>query len=148
MIYTGLAGAAEGQTNDSVAVTGVATTVSEHDAINAKFLQHDPKGIGMTLIAMSVVFLGLILLSVVFQLLGHLNTAKKPLLGGAGHSSKEGSSQEDQDAVVAAIGLALYEYESSLRDDEIISLTIKEISRRYSPWSSKIYGVHNNRLRR
>lgn len=41
----------------------------------------------------------------------------------------------------AAIAMALSLYFNELHDDENTIITMKKISRRYSPWSSKIYGV-------
>ena len=45
--------------------------------------------------------------------------------------------------VSAAIGLALALYFKEQHDEESGVLTIKRVSRTYSPWSSKIYGVNN-----
>lgn len=41
----------------------------------------------------------------------------------------------------AAICTALYLYFSELHDEEKYVMTVKKVSRAYSPWSSKIYGV-------
>ena len=43
--------------------------------------------------------------------------------------------------VKAAIALALYMHKSQLHDHENAVLTINQVSRTYSPWSSKIYGL-------
>jgi hypothetical protein len=43
----------------------------------------------------------------------------------------------------AAISAALFLYVGGLHDEENTVLTIQKISRRYSPWSSKIYNVTN-----
>ncbi len=43
--------------------------------------------------------------------------------------------------VGAAISTALYLYLNELHDEEHTILTIEKISKRYSPWSSKIYSV-------
>jgi len=42
---------------------------------------------------------------------------------------------------VAAISTALYYFLNELHDRESGKITIKKISKPYSPWSSKIYGV-------
>jgi hypothetical protein len=44
----------------------------------------------------------------------------------------------------AAIAAALYIYFSEMHDEEKYVMTIKKISRNYSPWSSKIYGVFSD----
>ncbi len=41
----------------------------------------------------------------------------------------------------AAIALALYLYQNQIHDIESFRLTIQKVSRNYSPWSSKIYGL-------
>lgn len=46
-------------------------------------------------------------------------------------------SQEE----IAAIGLAMQLYIKELQEHETLTLTIQQVSRIYSPWSSKIYGV-------
>jgi glutaconyl-CoA/methylmalonyl-CoA decarboxylase subunit delta len=43
----------------------------------------------------------------------------------------------------AAICTALYLYFTELHDEEKYVMTVKKVSRNYSPWSSKIYGVMN-----
>lgn len=43
--------------------------------------------------------------------------------------------------VSAAIATALYLHLNEVHDDEPVKLTIKKISKSYSPWSSKIFGV-------
>jgi heme/copper-type cytochrome/quinol oxidase subunit 4 len=45
--------------------------------------------------------------------------------------------------VNAAIGMALFLHFNELHDEESNVMTIKRISRAYSPWSSKIYAVRN-----
>ncbi len=65
--------------------------------------------------------------------------------------SKKGSTEQMKDdgfdtpgEVNAAIGTALHLYFSELHDEESNVITMKKISRRYSPWSSKIYGLRNH----
>ena len=43
----------------------------------------------------------------------------------------------------AAIAMALHLYYSEAHDEESHIITIKTVERRYSPWSSKIYGLNN-----
>ncbi len=43
----------------------------------------------------------------------------------------------------AAICTALYLFFSELHDEEKYVMTVKKVSRTYSPWSSKIYGIMN-----
>lgn len=43
----------------------------------------------------------------------------------------------------AAISMALYMFFNEQHDEESNIITIKKISKIYSPWSSKIYGLNN-----
>jgi len=45
--------------------------------------------------------------------------------------------------VNAAIAMALYQYLNELHDVESGVITIKRVSRNYSPWSSKLYNMNN-----
>lgn len=45
--------------------------------------------------------------------------------------------------VNAAIALALYLYLNEMHDKESNVITIKRVSRAYSPWSSKLYNMRN-----
>lgn len=119
--------------------TLTATTEALHS--EAKFLEHDPNGWGITFIAMGVVMCALLLLSIVFKLTGRLNRTKLRVKAPAGPTV---SSRDEE--VAAAIAMALHQHSQEARDEEIVNITIQEISRRYSPWNSKIYGVMNNRL--
>jgi Na+-transporting methylmalonyl-CoA/oxaloacetate decarboxylase gamma subunit len=44
---------------------------------------------------------------------------------------------------IAAISMALHLFMNDIHDEESNVITIKRIERRYSPWSSKIYGLTN-----
>ncbi len=44
--------------------------------------------------------------------------------------------------VNAAISMALFMHFNEMHDEESGVITIKKISKRYSPWSSKIYGLN------
>lgn len=46
--------------------------------------------------------------------------------------------------VSAAIAMALHLYTNSLHDEESNVITIDDVKKAYSPWSSKIYSVMNN----
>lgn len=61
---------------------------------------------------------------------------------------QKGNIQSNDDseissAEVVAISMALHLFFDEVHDDESNVITIKRIERRYSPWSSKIYGINN-----
>ena len=112
-----------------------------------KFVEMDPYGVGMAVIAMSVVFAALILLYIVFKNTKRLYSINFKKLFSR-EPTKEAvaeiaSEVEISGEVNAAIAMALYLYISELHDHEEAILTIKKVSRTYSPWSSKIYGLRN-----
>ena len=104
------------------------------------FKVKDAVGVGMTLTAMCVVFLGLITLYLVFKLVAYLairlttRRAKKA-------SDDVPLSGEISGEVLAAISAALYELDEDVHDIERTILTIQKVRRNYSPWSSKIYAL-------
>lgn len=104
------------------------------------FSEFDPYGLILALIAMSVVFVSLILLYRVFSRIGQLNqwnARRKSAKLTAGLQREE----EVPGEVFAAISTALYLHETDQHDYESTIITIERVSRRYSPWSSKIYGL-------
>ena len=102
----------------------------------------DEWGLGMTMISMTVVFLGLILLYVVFKYVGKtavkMSKRRAEKAGAEVHAHHE---HLDEGAILAAISTALYEVTEDVHDIESTVITIHKVTRRYSPWSSKIYGV-------
>ncbi|MEG1934724.1 MAG: OadG family protein, partial [Rikenellaceae bacterium] len=94
----------------------------------------------------------------VFKRLGVflVSMANKKELAAKGISSavvaKKGEVQMMKDEVngevIAAIAMALKQYENDLHDIESEVVTINRVARAYSPWSSKIYGVNNQPVRK
>lgn len=101
----------------------------------------------ITVVGYSVVFVALVVMVFVFirlpKILKLNFRRKKPELE---TEAVPGSGKEKylSGEVSAAIGMALTLYFKEQHDEESGILTIKRVSRTYSPWSSKIYGVNNN----
>lgn len=114
-------------------------------------LESDPYGIIMAITAMSVVFLALLLLYVIFRYIGKYSiqrtaeNAKKA--AGAAIATEEkqaaATSGDISAEVYAAIAMAFhcYKIDSEAHDIENTILTINKVSKSYSPWSSKIYSL-------
>ena len=115
-----------------------------------KFKQHDSAGLGMTITAMSVVFIGLILLYVSFRIIGKIAVKLRKRNAMKAHNitdkqeAKERRLGEAPGDVIAAIAMALHEAQGSDHDVEETILTISRVKRSYSPWSSKIYTLREN----
>ncbi len=108
------------------------------------FKQNDSWGVAMTITAMTVVFLALILLYLIFKQVGKMAMAasRRNMQKAAGGASVSAGTDEEISAeVLAAIGTALYELEENVHDVENTVLTINKVTRNYSPWSSKIYSL-------
>ncbi|HMN48712.1 MAG TPA: OadG family protein [Ignavibacteriaceae bacterium] len=106
------------------------------------FLKIDPWGIGMTVIGYVVVFIALLLLYIIFfNLAKLLQVNVKRLLRREGKVIEVKEDLSLSGEVNAAIAMALHLYYSEMHDKEDTVLTINKVSRTYSPWSSKIYGL-------
>lgn len=106
------------------------------------FKTNDSLGIGMTITAMTVVFLGLLLLYLIFKQVGKAAiAASKRNAQKAGAPVSASAPDEVSGEVFAAIATALYEMSDDNHDIEHTVLTIRKVRRAYSPWSSKIYSL-------
>lgn len=116
-----------------------------HVTTGDKFVKFDPYGFIMALTAMSVVFTALLLLYRLFKLTARL--VQKPIRVHFRRPKQakvevvEEKLKEIPGEVFAAISAALYFYETEKHDHESTVLTIERVSRRYSPWSSKLYSL-------
>ena len=111
-----------------------------------QFVEMDPSGIGMTLIAMSVVFSALALLFIIFKNIGRAftRTRKVAQVKKTGAVQTASAPAEISGEVNAAVAMALYLYQNEMHDFENTVLTVKKVARTYSPWSSKIYTLRKN----
>lgn len=96
-----------------------------------------------------IVFTALVLLFWLFSIVPKviaLGKTKKRVRHGKGPEVVEDEAISGE--ATAAIAMALHLYLDEIHDKESGVLTIKRISKTYSPWSSKIYAVRNqfNRL--
>ena len=104
--------------------------------------ENDPWGGMMTVTSMFVVFMALFSLFLAFKFTGKTAkwlTRRKALE--SGRIVVEDADHELSGEVLAAISAAIYEMEQDVHDIESTILTIDEVKRKYSPWSSKIYGL-------
>lgn len=104
--------------------------------------ENDPWGIMLTITAMFVVFMGLALLFISFKFTGKLaKVLTKRKAVESVKVSPEVDVHELSGEVLAAISAAIYEMDQDVHDIESTILTIDEVKRKYSPWSSKIYNL-------
>ena len=135
-----------GTNNSADYVTpGSPNTVVEKNNKIDNFAVNDPHGVGMAVMAMSVVFSALLLLYILFRLIGKINAraAHRNKLESQGVEASQvavevTSAGADSGEEIAAICMALYEHLNA-HDEESTILTIDKVRKIYSPWSSKIY---------
>lgn len=110
-----------------------------------KFAEKDPQGVSMAITAMSVVFVALIILYLFFKMVGKIAvrmSAHRAMKAGKATTLAEAKQEADIPGdVLAVISMAIYEYQEAEHDYEDAILTVKQVKRSYSPWSSKIYGL-------
>jgi hypothetical protein len=101
----------------------------------------------ITILGWFIVFVALVFLIAVFNTIPKiLNWDKKRVL--RKKKGVEKGTIKDEEIILtgetnAAIAMALSLYFNELHDEESNVITIKEVKRRYSPWSSKVYGFNN-----
>jgi sodium pump decarboxylase gamma subunit len=96
-------------------------------------------GVMISIVGILIVFAALTIITLLIRLLKLIAQPKKKSTPPeeSGKPVKNGVSGE----VVAAIALALQTHLFELHDEERTIITIKRVSRTYSPWSSKLYGM-------
>jgi len=93
-------------------------------------------------IGISVVFVALATLVLIFEFVQYLSIkASKRRMLKTGKEEEEIIPTSANDIV--AISVALHLFLNNAHDNESNVITIKHIEKRYSPWSSKIYGLNN-----
>ena len=124
---------------------GAPQLAKTHEAAD-EFVKMDPSGIGLAVIAMTVVFIVLTIIYLIFK-----NISKFYMAQSARRSAKA-ERKATKEAIPtdlkginaetsAAIAMAIHLYYNQQHDMESMKLTIQKVSRMYSPWSSKIYSL-------
>ena len=124
------------------------TLIDTNEKIDG-FKQKDPHGIAMAVMAMLIVFFGLIILYLAFKVVGNIGKkiAQRNAMRHHGIEdvkvAKEKNVGTESAEIYAAIAMALHEFQSDVHDVENTVLTINKVKRNYSPWSSKIYTLRS-----
>ena len=103
---------------------------------------------GMTVTAMCVL-IALILLYLLFKYIrrGSVPTSQTKAMAVSTSEPNieapagEVTENDDPGEALAAIGMAMHEYQNESHDIENTVLTILRVTKSYSPWSSKLYGL-------
>jgi len=112
--------------------------------LNILLIQWD-FAISLSIIGYFIVLIALLFLFIIYSIIPKIIRfiTKQYLRRKIAHAHENDDSNEEaiSGEVTAAISAALYIFLNEQHDDESGKMTIKEVSRRYSPWSSKIYGM-------
>ncbi len=114
--------------------------------ITASFSNITNEHITIALVGYFIVFTALVCLVTVFMNMPKLLTidAKRRLrkrgIKGEMPDNKEITQVSGEEN--AAIAMALHMFMNEMHDEESNIITIRKVSRTYSPWSSKIYGLN------
>jgi len=109
----------------------------------------DPVGLGLTVASVSVVFLVLIFLAIIFTQYGKMlmNIQKKRAVKAAAATTPAATSQAVSSVdvsgdVYAAIAAAVHLYHDELHDEENTIITIQKVERSWTPWNAKYYNMN------
>lgn len=143
---------------DNIAAA-IPTSCHYHVPQQAERIQSsDPVGVGLTAVAVTVVFFALMCIALILKGYGSAirkvqdkkaAKAKAQETGSAApvESSAEGDTPGD---VYAAIAAAIYLYDEELHDEEDNIITIQKVERAWTPWNAKYYNMNhyfNNKKR-
>ena len=118
-----------------------------------KIKNSDPIGIGLTAVAVAVVFLALVCISLILQgsgkLMSGMDDKKKKDNKKGGAAVKAAAAAADKEGeIYAAIAAAIHLYNDELHDEEDAVITIQKVEREWTPWNAKYYNMNqyfNNR---
>ena len=112
----------------------------------------DPVGVGLTVVAICVVFLALVCICFIMKGYGAVimkvqdrKKVKSAMESGAAIPAKTSEVAGD---VYAAIAAAIYMYDQDMHDEEETVITIQKVERAWTPWNAKFYNMNkyfNNR---
>lgn len=103
----------------------------------------DPIAVTLVIVGLVVVFFALTLLVIIFNNVPRIGDFLIRIRGKLKKSEiVENKSKQIPAQVSAAISAAIYLYLDDIHDKETRIMTIRKVSRTYSPWSSKIYGLN------
>ena len=114
--------------------------------ISFDFSNIDSNALIITVVGYTIVFLLLASMVILFTQLHRINDffSKNQRKKKSRSEIQEKVEQNTSGDENAAICTALYLYFTELHDEEKYVMTVKKVSKTYSPWSSKIYGVMNS----
>ncbi len=110
--------------------------------------QSDNYGIGLTVVAVSVVFLALLSISLILK--GYGKLIMKTQDRKANKSAKNSDvaavtplASQTSGEIYAAIATAIFLYDEEMHDEEDTIITIQKVERAWTPWNAKYYNMNH-----
>ena len=114
--------------------------------------ESDPVGVGLTVVAICVVFVALVCICFIMKGYGSVimkvQDRKKRKSAAKAGDEMPAKTSEVAGEVYAAIAAAIYMYDQDMHDEEDTVITIQKVERAWTPWNAKYYNMnkyYNNR---
>jgi Na+-transporting methylmalonyl-CoA/oxaloacetate decarboxylase gamma subunit len=112
-----------------------------------KIKQTDPVGIGLTAVAVAVVFLALVFIALILQggskLMSGVGEKKETKKKGGAAINAAAAAASKEGEIYAAIATAIHLYNNELHDEEDTVITIAKVEREWTPWNAKYYNMNH-----
>ncbi|MBP5535948.1 MAG: OadG family protein [Bacteroidales bacterium] len=108
----------------------------------------DPVGVGLTFVAVIVVFFVLMCIALILKFYGKAiqNVQKKKAMKAAAADAAPVqtavAASDVSGEVYAAIAAAIYLYDEEMHDEENTIITIQKVERAWTPWNAKYYNMN------
>lgn len=106
----------------------------------------DPVGVGLTVVAIVVVFFALVCICFIMKGYGaaimKVQDRKSKKTAPKGEAVVATSSKDVAGEVYAAIAAAIYAYDEDMHDEEDTVITIQKVERAWTPWNAKFYNMN------
>ena len=106
----------------------------------------DPIGVGLTVVAVCVVFFALVCICFIMKGYGaaimKVQDRKSNKVAAKNHEEAPAKSKDVSGEVYAAIAAAIYAYDQDMHDEEDTIITIQKVERAWTPWNAKFYNMN------
>ena len=125
----------------------VASKYSYHVPKQSERIQaSDPIGVGLTVVAICVVFFALVCICFIMKGYGaaimKVQDRKKGKAAAKTGDAAPAKTKDESGEVYAAIAAAIYAYDQDMHDEEDTVITIQKVERAWTPWNAKFYNMN------
>lgn len=130
-------------------IDNIATSANFHYHVpkqSERIQASDPVGVGLTVVAICVVFFALVCICFIMKGYGaaimKVQNRKATKSAVAQGTANVPSSKDVSGEVYAAIAAAIYAYDEDMHDEEDTVITIQKVERAWTPWNAKFYNMN------